>query len=136
MLGVTSLLLVAEQGRDWGWGSGKALACYVDRCAAARRLRLVERRVGDEAILPLKMFRSPVFSVASLLNFIIGMGMFGGIICLPLYMQIVKGYTPTKSGLSLLPLMLGLMVVAMGSGICDVQDRALQDLPDRRQRRC
>ena len=63
------------------------------------------------------MFRHPVFSVASLMNFIIGMGMFGGIICLPLYMQIVKGFSPTRSGLSLLPLMVGMMVVAMTSGV-------------------
>lgn len=117
VLGVTSLLLVAEQGRSWGWGSGKALSLYVIGAVLLAGFVWVERQVGDEAILPLKMFRSPVFSVASLLNFIIGMGMFGGIICLPLYMQIVKGFSPTRSGLSLLPLMLGLMVVAMGSGI-------------------
>lgn len=117
VLGVTSLLLVAEQGRDWGWGSGKAVSLYVIGAVLLAGFVWVEHLVGDEAILPLKMFNSPVFSVASLLNFIIGMGMFGGIICLPLYMQIVKGFSPTKSGLSLLPLMLGLMVVAMGSGI-------------------
>ncbi|MGI8667768.1 MAG: MDR family MFS transporter [Jatrophihabitans sp.] len=117
VLGVTSLLLVAEQGRTWGWGSGKAVACYLVGAVLIAGFVLIERKVGDEAILPLKMFRSPVFSVASLLNFIIGMGMFGGIICLPLYMQIVKGYSPTKSGLSLLPLMLGLILVAMSSGI-------------------
>ncbi|MDQ2838850.1 MAG: MFS transporter [Actinomycetota bacterium] len=117
VLGVTSLLLVAEQGRTWGWGSGKSLACYVIGVVLLVGFVWQERKVGDEAILPLKMFNSPVFSVASLLNFIIGMGMFGGIICLPLYMQIVKGFSPTKSGLSLLPLMLGLMVFAMSSGI-------------------
>lgn len=117
VLGVTSLLLVAEQGRSWGWGSGKSLLCYLLGAALLAAFVLIERRVGDEAILPLKMFNSPVFSVASLMNFIIGMGMFGGIICLPLFMQIVKGFSPTKSGLSLLPLMLGLMTVAMGSGI-------------------
>jgi EmrB/QacA subfamily drug resistance transporter len=117
VLGVTSLLLVAEQGRAWGWGSPKSLASYLLGAALLVAFVVVERRVGEEAILPLKMFNSPVFSVASLLNFIIGMGMFGGIICLPLYMQIVKGYSPTKSGLSLLPLMLGLILVAMASGI-------------------
>ncbi len=117
VLGVTSLLLVAEQGRSWGWGSGKALACYVIGALLLAVFVLIEHRVGDEAILPLKMFGSPVFSVASLLNFIIGMGMFGGIICLPLYMQIVKGFSPTRSGLSLLPLMVGIMTVAMASGI-------------------
>jgi len=117
VLGITSLLVVAEQGRDWGWGSPRALACYLLGAALLVVFVLQERRVGDEAILPLKLFRHPVFSVASLLNFIIGMGMFGGIICLPLYMQIVKGFSPTKSGLSLLPLMLGLMTVAMATGI-------------------
>jgi EmrB/QacA subfamily drug resistance transporter len=117
VLGITSLLIVAEQGRDWGWGSGRALAGYVIGVALLVAFVVQERRVGDEAILPLKMFRHPVFSVASILNFIIGMGMFGGIICLPLFMQIVKGFSPTKSGLSLLPLMLGLMVVAMASGL-------------------
>ncbi len=117
VLGVTSLLLVAEQGRDWGWGSGRALSCYVGGVVLLASFIWQERRVADEAILPLKMFQSPVFSVASVLNFIIGMGMFGGIISLPLYMQIVKGFSPTKSGLSLLPLMFGMMLVAMGSGI-------------------
>ena len=107
VLGVTSLLLVAEQGRTWGWGSGKSIAYYVLGAVLLVAFVLIERRVGDEAILPLKMFRSPVFNVASLMNFILGMGMFGGIICLPLYMQIVKGFSPTESGLSLLPMMVG-----------------------------
>jgi EmrB/QacA subfamily drug resistance transporter len=117
VLGVTSLLVVAEQGREWGWGSGRSLSLYVLGVALLIGFVMQERAVGDEAILPLRMFRHPVFSVASILNFIIGMGMFGGIICLPLYMQIVKGFSPTKSGLSLLPLMVGLMSVAMASGI-------------------
>ena len=117
VLGIASLLIVSEQGRDWGWGSARALACYLIGVLLLALFVIQERRVGDEAILPLAMFRHPVFSVASLMNFIIGMGMFGGIICLPLYMQIVKGFSPTKSGLSLLPLMVGMMVVAMSSGL-------------------
>ena len=117
VLGIASLLIVSEQGREWGWGSGRSLACYLIGAVLIVLFVLQERRVGDEAILPLKLFRHPVFSVASLMNFIIGMGMFGGIICLPLYMQIVKGFSPTKSGLSLLPLMVGMMVVAMTSGV-------------------
>ena len=117
VLGIASLLIVSEQGREWGWGSARSLACYLIGGLLLAMFVLQERRVGDEAILPLKMFRHPVFSVASLMNFIIGMGMFGGIICLPLYMQIVKGFSPTRSGLSLLPLMVGMMVVAMASGV-------------------
>ncbi|MCW2540262.1 MAG: drug resistance transporter, EmrB/QacA subfamily [Frankiales bacterium] len=115
--GVTALLLVAEQGRDWGWGSGRSFALYSLGLVLLIGFVWTERRVGDDAILPLKMFRHPVFSVASLLNFIIGMGMFGGIVCLPLYMQIVKGFSPTKAGLSLLPLMLGLMSVSLSGGL-------------------
>src|SRR6185437_14304969 len=110
VLGIASLLIVSEQGREWGWGSGRSVTCYLLGVALLALFVLQERRVGDEAILPLKLFRHPVFSVAGLMNFIIGMGMFGGIICLPLYMQIVKG-------LSLLPLMVGLMTVAMISGV-------------------
>jgi EmrB/QacA subfamily drug resistance transporter len=117
VLGVTSLLLVAEQGRTWGWGSGKSLGCYLIGALLLVGFVMMEHKVGDEAILPLKMFNSPIFSVASVLNFIIGMGMFGGIICLPLYMQIVKGFSPTRSGLSLLPLMVGLMTVGIITGI-------------------
>jgi EmrB/QacA subfamily drug resistance transporter len=117
VLGIASLLIVSEQGREWGWGSGRSVTCYLLGVALLVLFVLQERRVGDEAILPLKLFRHPVFSVSGLMNFIIGMGMFGGIICLPLYMQIVKGFSPTKSGLSLLPLMVGMMVVSMGSGL-------------------
>jgi len=117
VLGVTSLLLVAEQGRTWGWGSGKSVAYYIPGAVLLIACAVIERRGGDEAILPLKMFRSPVFNVASLMNFILGMGLFGGIICLPLYMQIVKGFSPTESGLSLLPMMVGIMTVSMASGI-------------------
>ncbi|MBV9823112.1 MAG: MFS transporter, partial [Actinobacteria bacterium] len=117
VLGVTSLLLVAEQGRTWGWGSGRSVTFYVLGALLLVAFVAIEHRVGDEAILPLKLFRSPVFNVSSLMNFILGMGMFGGIICLPLYMQIVKGFSPTESGLSLLPLMVGVMSVSMTTGI-------------------
>jgi EmrB/QacA subfamily drug resistance transporter len=117
VLGVTALLLIAEQGRSWGWGSGRAVLCYVLGLGLLTGFVFVEGRVGDDAILPLKLFRHRVFSTASVLNFIVGAGMFGGIVCLPLYMQIVKGFSPTRSGLSLLPLMVGIISCAMGSGI-------------------
>ena len=52
---------------------------------------LAERSYGDDALLPLRLFRGRTFGIGSLLNFIIGMGMFGGLAALPLYLQIVKG---------------------------------------------
>jgi len=115
--GITALLIVAEQGRTWGWGATSSVILYAVGAAMLIGFVAVEHRVGEEAILPLRMFRHGVFSVASLMSFIIGMGMFGGIICLPLYLQIVKGFSPTDAGLAMLPLMAGMMIFSMGSGL-------------------
>ena len=51
---------------------------------------------GDDALIPLRLFRGRTFSIGSVLNFIIGMGMFGGLAALPLYLQIVKGCSPDR----------------------------------------
>jgi hypothetical protein len=67
-------------------------------------------------LLPLRLFRSSVFTLGNVLNFIMGMGMFGGLACLPLYLQIVKGQSATMAGLLMLPLMLGIMTATTVSG--------------------
>jgi predicted MFS family arabinose efflux permease len=69
-----------------------------------------------EPILPLSLFRSRVFSVSSAMGFSIGMAMFGAIIFIPLYLQLVYGASPTSSGLRMLPLMAGLLAAAIISG--------------------
>ena len=74
-----------------------------------------ETRV-EEPILPLQLFRSSVFRVANAMGFTIGMAMFGAIVFIPLYLQLVYGASPTSSGLRLLPLMAGLLVAAVASG--------------------
>jgi hypothetical protein len=76
----------------------------------------IQHRMGDDALLPLRMFRSRTFSVASGQVTIIGMAMFGGLSVIPLYLQIVKGASPTQSGLLLLPLVAGMMASSLGSG--------------------
>jgi hypothetical protein len=70
----------------------------------------------DEALLPLRLFRTRNFGVGSAQATIVGMGMFGGIAAIPLYLQIVKGASPTKAGLLLLPLIGAMMVASLGSG--------------------
>ena len=110
------LLIVAEQGRTWGWGSAAAFACYLLGAAGIAAFILIERRMGDEALLPLRLFRGSVFSVGSSQSFVIGMGMFGGMMSIPLYLQIVKGASPTKSGLLILPLVAGIMAASLLSG--------------------
>jgi MFS family permease len=72
--------------------------------------------MGDEALLPLRLFRRSVFATGSAQALIIGMGMFGGIAAIPLYLQIVKGASPTKAGLLLLPLIAGMMTASLASG--------------------
>ncbi|WP_409184532.1 MDR family MFS transporter [Amycolatopsis sp. VS8301801F10] len=115
-LGLVPLLLVAEQGREWGWGSPASLAMYLVGALGVALFVLQERRMGDAALLPLRLFRSGVFRVSTLVTVIQGIGMFGAMMSLPLYLQIVKGATPTQAGLQMLPLTLGIMVASLGSG--------------------
>ena len=72
--------------------------------------------MGDDALIPLKLFTSSTFSVATILGVLVGFGMFGAISTVPLYLQLVKGSTPTESGFQLLPMILGLMISSIVSG--------------------
>ncbi len=116
IVGLVPLLIIAEQGRDWGWMSGRAWLCYVVGVAGLTAFVWMESRIGDEALMPLRMFKNKVFSVGSAQNFVIGLGMFGGMVSIPLYLQIVKGASPTKSGLLILPMVLGIMAASMVAG--------------------
>jgi EmrB/QacA subfamily drug resistance transporter len=110
------LLVVAEQGQKWGWGSGTSLACYALGIAGLVLFVLAEHRMGDDALIPLRFFQNRVFSLTSIVGVLVGMGLFGGISVLPLYLQIVRGVSPTQSGLLLIPLTAGLMIGAIISG--------------------
>jgi len=77
---------------------------------------LAERHIGDDALIPLRLFRDSVFSLTSVTAVIIGMGMFGGIAVLPQYLQIVQGASPTEAGLLTVPLVLGIMTASVISG--------------------
>jgi EmrB/QacA subfamily drug resistance transporter len=116
VVGLVPLLIIAEQGRTWGWGSAGAFICYVLGVLGLISFVVVEGRMGDEALLPLRLFRNSVFAVGSGQALVIGMGMFGGIASIPLYLQIVKGASPTKAGLLLLPLIAGMMSASLISG--------------------
>ncbi|NDZ77093.1 MFS transporter [Streptomyces sp. SID10853] len=115
-IGVVPLLLVAEQGREWGWGSTNSLLCYGIGVVGIIAWILVERRMGDDALIPMRLFRNSIFSKTSLLSVLIGAGMFGGMLMIPQYLQIVKGASPTRSGLEMLPLMLGMIIASIVAG--------------------
>ncbi|HEU5471853.1 MAG TPA: MDR family MFS transporter [Actinophytocola sp.] len=116
-LGVVPLLIVAEQGREWGWDSGRAILMYASGVIGLALFVFVERRMGDEALIPLRLFKFSVFSLSNAVNFVMGLGMFGMMMSLPLYLQIVKGASPTEAGLLSLPMTVGIMTTAMGSGV-------------------
>jgi len=113
---VSSLILVTTWGgNEYAWGSGTIVAMTVVGIALLFAFVWQERRAA-EPIIPLSLFRSPVFNVSSAMGFTIGMAMFGAIVFIPLYLQLVYGASPTASGLRMLPLMAGLLVAAILSG--------------------
>src|ERR1700730_10844292 len=115
-VGLVPLLGGAEAGQSWGWASAAAFTCYFLAAAGLTLFVWIQHRMGGDALLPLRLVRSPTLSVASRQVTIIGMAMFGGLSVIPLYLQIVKGASPTKSGLLLLPLVGGLMLASLGAG--------------------
>jgi EmrB/QacA subfamily drug resistance transporter len=110
------LLLAAEQGRTWGWTSVGTIACFAIGAAGLVGFLIVETVMKDDAIIPLKLFRSRVFSMATLLGFLVGFAMFGAMLTIPLYLQIVTGLSPTASGFATLPMIGGLMISSIVSG--------------------
>ncbi|NSX36591.1 MFS transporter [Pseudarthrobacter oxydans] len=115
-LAIVPLLLVAEQGRSWGWASFNSFLCYGLGVAGIAWFLLAEKRAGDYALIPLRLFRNVTFGLSSLLNFIIGIGMFGAIAMLPLYLQLVKGLTPTEAGLMMITFTVGILTGSITAG--------------------
>ncbi len=113
---VVPLLLVAEKGREWGWASPLSLGLVAVALVALAVFVPWERRMGEEAILPLRIFASRVFTVSSAVSLLVGAGMFGGLVVIPLYLQIVKGESPTRAGLLTVPLMVGIILCSSISG--------------------
>jgi EmrB/QacA subfamily drug resistance transporter len=114
--GVAALILLTTWGgNQYPWGSITIVGLGIAGVVMLALFAWQERRAA-EPILPLTLFRSRVFDVANAMGFTIGMAMFGAIIFIPLYLQLVYGATPTSSGLRMLPLMAGLLVAAIASG--------------------
>ncbi len=116
IVAVVPLLIVAENGRDWGWGSQNSIMMYVIGAVGIIAFVLAERAAGHEAILPLALFKSNTFTMSTIMGVIVGVGMFGGMMTIPLILQIVLGASPTQSGFMMLPMVFGMMTGTMISG--------------------
>jgi EmrB/QacA subfamily drug resistance transporter len=115
-LAATSLILLTSLGgTTYRWASAPIYILGVAGVLLIGVFVLVERRAA-EPILPLHLFRLRTFSVTSVVGFIVGFAMFGAITYLPAFFQVVRGISPTISGVYLLPLMAGLLVMSIGSG--------------------
>jgi EmrB/QacA subfamily drug resistance transporter len=110
-----ALLVTVWGGSQYAWTSPEIIGLSVAAVALTLAFVWQEQR-ASEPILPLRLFRDAVFNVSSIGGFVIGVAMFGAIIFLPLYMQVVKGASATKSGLLLLPMVAGMMIATIGSG--------------------
>ena len=114
--GVSCLLLaLVWGGTEYPWGSHVIVGLALGGAVLTLAFVAWESRV-TEPMLPLRLFGNRIFSVSAGLGFLTGCGMFGGIIFLPLFLQIVTGASATNSGLLMLPLMGGLMVASISSG--------------------
>ncbi|MGW3964665.1 MFS transporter [Amycolatopsis sp. NPDC005003] len=116
VVAVVPFLIVAEQGQKWGWGDQKSILCYVIGGVGVIAFIVVERWMKDAALIPLRLFKNSTFTVAIIGGVIVGVAMFGAITMIPQFMQVVQGYTPTESGLLMLPLMAGIMFSSIVSG--------------------
>nr|WP_281197448.1 MDR family MFS transporter [Nocardia pseudovaccinii] len=115
-IGLVPLLIVAEQGREWGWGSGRSILCYVIGVLGVIGFVLVEKAMKDKALIPLRMFANKTFALGVVISVVVGSAMFGGISLLPQYLQVVRGSSPTLAGLQMLPMVLGMMTGSVVSG--------------------
>ncbi|HXX90247.1 MAG TPA: MDR family MFS transporter [Acidimicrobiales bacterium] len=109
------ILLTTWGGNQYAWGSGLIVGLGLAGVGLLAAFCLVEAK-AEEPLIPLGLFRNRTFSASSAVGFIIGFAMFGAIVYLPLYLQVVRGATPTVSGLQLLPMVVGMLITFIVSG--------------------
>lgn len=112
---VVPLLLALTWATQYGWTSTRVLSLIALSVVMLGALLYSESKAA-EPIIPLELFGDPVIAICSVAAFVLGMGMFGTIIYLPLYMQGVLGVSATQSGNLLTPLLMGTVVASIIGG--------------------
>ncbi len=111
----TCLVLVASLGATWGWGSARIIGVAVLGVLLLAAFLVVERKAA-EPVLPLTLFRIRTFTLCSAISFVVGFAMFGAMVYLPTFLQIVQGVSPTMSGVHMLPMVIGMLISSTVSG--------------------
>jgi len=109
------VLLTTLGGTSYGWDSAQIVVLAVIGIGGIAAFVYAESRAA-EPILPLHLFRNSVFRTTSAIGFVIGFALFGALTYLPLFQQVVRGDSPTESGLQLVPVMAGVLIGSIGSG--------------------
>ncbi|HEX5797690.1 MAG TPA: MDR family MFS transporter, partial [Candidatus Saccharimonadales bacterium] len=102
-------------GTTYAWGSSQIISLLAGGGILGAAFVYWETR-AKEPIIPMRLFRNDIFTVSVILSLLSGIAMFASILYIPLYQQVVRGYSPTKSGLLMLPLVLGLLMASIISG--------------------
>ena len=114
--GVSCILLATQSGgTNYPWGSWQVIGLFALGAVGLAGFAIREK-LAPEPILPLELFRMQIFTVANIVAFVSGVAMFGALAFLPQYLQLVHGVSATESGLLLLPLLVGLLVMSIASG--------------------
>lgn len=115
-IGSSALILATSWGgNEYAWGSAAIIGLFAGGAVALALFCLVETRAA-EPMLPMRLFRNPVFTVCSVLSFVVGFAMLGAMTFLPTYLQYVDGDSATVSGVRTLPLVIGLLIASVFSG--------------------
>ncbi|MFD4628456.1 MDR family MFS transporter [Streptomyces sp. NPDC058284] len=115
-IGASALILATSWGgNQYAWGSPTIIGLFVGGLLALALFCVVETRAA-EPMLPMRLFGNPVFTVCSILSFIVGFAMLGAMTFLPTYLQYVDGDSATISGVRTLPMVVGLLIASVFSG--------------------
>ncbi|MGH3266835.1 MAG: MFS transporter, partial [Trebonia sp.] len=115
--GVSAILLATQSGgKDYPWASGQIVGLFVLGGLLLVGFAYREHR-APEPILPLGLFKIQIFTVSNIVSFVSGIGMFGALAFLPQFLQLVHGVSATESGLLLLPMLIGVLSMSIGSGL-------------------
>jgi EmrB/QacA subfamily drug resistance transporter len=109
------LLYTAWAGPDLGWTSATGITLLAAGVLLALAFVFVENR-AIEPIIPMRLFHNSIFSISNLFGFLIGIAMFGSMIFIPVYLQVVDGMSPTRSGLAMVPMVVGIFSTSITAG--------------------
>ncbi|MGK4583573.1 DHA2 family efflux MFS transporter permease subunit [Kitasatospora sp. HPMI-4] len=109
------VLMTSLGGTTWPWGSWQVAGLAVLGAVLLVAFVAVERRAA-EPVIPMRLFRSRTFSLVAVISFVVGFAMFGALTYLPTFLQVVRGVSPTLSGIHMLPMVLGMLFTSIGAG--------------------